>query len=228
MTTDTKQPTLEYRRARISIGEHILFDDLDLSLEAGEFAYLTGAVGAGKSVLLKTIYAEFPISGDVARVLGYDLPWLKPAEVQALRRQLGIVFQDFLLLPKHTAAENLDIVLRALTSRSKHERRERIDEVLELVGLQTKGYKYPHELSGGEQQRVAIARAILCEPRIILADEPTANLDLESGLEITALLHRIARQYGVSVLMATHNQNVMKAYPALEYEVRGGQLLAKR
>lgn len=227
MTTENKQPTLEYRKVRISIDEHILFDDLDLTLEAGEFAYLTGQVGAGKSVLMKTIYAELPISGDVARVLGYDLPWLRANKIQELRRQLGIVFQDFLLLPKHTAAENLDIAMRALSSLSKHQRRERIDEVLELVSLQNKGYKYPHELSGGEQQRVAIARAILSQPKIILADEPTANLDLDSGLEITALLHSIARQYGSTVLMATHNQTVTAQYPAREYEVKGGKLLLK-
>lgn len=227
MTTEPKQPTLEYRQVRICVGEHILFDDLDLTLYAGQFAYLTGQVGAGKSVLMKTIYAELPISGHVARALGYDLTWLNPNQVQELRRQLGVIFQDFLLLPRHTANENLDVVLKALTSLSKHERRERIGEVLELVGLQNKGYKYPHELSGGEQQRVAIARAILCEPKMILADEPTANLDLDSGLEITALLHRISQQYGATVLMATHNQAVTAQYPALEYEVKAGKLQKK-
>lgn len=227
MTIDSKQLTLEYRKVRISIGEHILFDDLDFSLRAGEFAYLTGQVGAGKSVLIKTIYAEQPITGDVARVLDYDLPWLNPSKVQELRRQLGIIFQDFLLLPKYTARENLDIVLRALSSGSKVQRGERIERTLELVGLQNKGYKYPHELSGGEQQRVAIARAILGEPKIILADEPTANLDLDSGLEVTALLHRICREYGATVLMATHNQAITAQYPAPEYEIKGDKLYLK-
>lgn len=227
MTIETTQPILEYRNVSIAVDEHILFGNLDLTLEAGQFVYLSGQVGAGKSVLMKTIYAEQPISGDIACVLGYDLPQLSPSKVQELRRKLGVIFQDFLLLPKHTAYENLDIVLRALTSVSKYERRERIERVLELVGLQNKGYRYPHELSGGEQQRVAIARSILNEPKMILADEPTANLDLESGLEITALLHRICKEYNSTVLMATHNHIVTTELPALEYEIKRGKLLVK-
>lgn len=222
--TEDRNLVLEYSDVEIALDEHILFTGLNFSLAQGEYAYLTGQVGAGKSVLMKTIYAELPIQGAVAKVLDYNLSKITPAKVQALRRSLGIIFQDFLLLPRCTAYENLDVVLRACSVKNKAERRERIEEALELVGLQNKGYKYPHELSGGEQQRVAIARAILSRPKMILADEPTANLDLDSGLEITELLHRIGQEYGAAVLMATHNMTMIEEYPATVYEVRGGCL----
>lgn len=227
MNKENKELVLEYRNVDIDLEEHVLFSGLNFSLEQGEFAYLTGAVGAGKSVLLKTIYAELPVQGAVAKVLGYDLPRLSYRKIQELRRKLGIVFQDFLLLPRYTTYENLDVVLRACTSCGKSERRERIEEALDQVGLQNKGYKYPHELSGGEQQRVAIARAILSRPKIILADEPTANLDLNSGLEIAELLHLIGKQSGATILMATHNMTVVDEYPATVYEVSKGKLERK-
>lgn len=206
---------LSYKGVAISRREQTLFEDFSIELRAGEFVYLTGAVGSGKSTLLKTIYAELPLSGgDEARVLGYDLLRLRRKQIPELRRSMGIVFQDFQLLPDRTAYDNLDVVLSALGYRRAVERRERIAEVLRAVGLEHKGYKYPHELSGGEQQRVAIARAVLPKPRLIIADEPTANLDHESGAQIAQLLHSIAREMGTAVLMATHNLQLLEAYPA--------------
>lgn len=205
---------LTYQNARISRDEHIILSDFSLTLCSGEFVYLTGAVGSGKSTLLKTIYGENPIEAGECRVLGYDLMKLNDSRRQSLRRELGIVFQDFQLLPNYTAAENLDIVLRAWGYRHSRDRRERIERVLEQVKLKNKGYKYPVELSGGEQQCLAIARAILGEPQLILADEPTANLDQETGLQIAGLLHSLAQEQGSAVLMATHNPLVVEQLPA--------------
>lgn len=205
---------LEYKKTQICRNEHILFDQFDLQVEAGEFVYLTGAVGAGKSTLLKTIYADVPVQGEVARLFDFDLTRLKKRQIPELRRSLGIVFQDFQLLQDRTVYDNLDIVLCALGVKRGQERRERIEQVLSDVGLETKGYKYPQELSGGEQQRTAIARALLGRPRMLLADEPTGNLDPDSGVAITELLHRLAQETNAAVLMATHNLSVIQRFPA--------------
>lgn len=214
-----QESILSYKQARICRNEHIVFSEFDLELRAGEFVYLTGAVGAGKSTLLKSIYGESPIESGECQVLGYELRKLKDSKRQELRRKLGIIFQDFQLLPDRTAYENLDIVLRAWGYKNERDRRERIERALEQVGLGTKGYKYPSELSGGEQQCVAIARAMLGEPQLILADEPTANLDPESGLHVVSLLHRLAEEHGSAVLMATHNPMVLERYPARIIEI---------
>lgn len=205
---------LAYDDTHISRDENILFEHFSLTVSEGEFVYLTGSVGSGKSTLLKTIYAEVPIASGEARVLDFDLRKLRKRQIPSLRRNLGIIFQDFLLLNDSTAFDNLDIVLRAHGVRRALERRERITEVLYSVGLENKGYKYPHELSGGEQQRVAIARALLAQPRIILADEPTANLDVESGMQIVELLHRLAKETGTAVIMSTHNIRAIERFPA--------------
>ena len=210
---------LDYQKVQIARREHILFDDFDLQLSAGEFLYLTGSVGAGKSTLLKTVYAEVPITKGKAMVLGHDLNQLTKRRLPLLRRKIGIRFQDFRLLPDQNVYGNLDIVLRAFGMGRSAERKEKIDEVLEEVGLGNKGYKYPHELSGGEQQRVAIARALVGNPELILADEPTGNLDIENGLAIVGLLHQLSSERGTAVLMTTHNRLVLERYPARCIEV---------
>lgn len=210
---------LDYQKVQIARREHILFDDFDLQLSAGEFLYLTGSVGAGKSTLLKTVYAEVPITKGKAMVLGHDFNQLTKRRLPLLRRKIGIIFQDFRLLPDQNVYGNLDIVLRAFGMGRSAERKEKIDEVLEEVGLGNKGYKYPHELSGGEQQRVAIARALVGNPELILADEPTGNLDIENGLAIVGLLHQLSSERGTAVLMTTHNRLVLERYPARCIEV---------
>lgn len=205
---------LDFKEVQIARHEHILFDEVNFRVAAGEFVYLTGPVGSGKSTLLKTISAEVPLTQGSAHVLGFDLTHIKSKDLPKLRRRLGIVFQNFQLLPDLTVQDNLDIVLRAFGVSRSFERSSRIEEALRDVGLETKSYKYPHELSGGEQQRVAIARALIGQPELILADEPTGNLDAENGLAIAELLHRLTKERGTAVIMATHNRLVLERYPA--------------
>ncbi|WP_298575445.1 ABC transporter ATP-binding protein [uncultured Porphyromonas sp.] len=205
---------LDFKEVQIARHEHILFDEVNFRVAAGEFVYLTGPVGSGKSTLLKTISAEVPLTQGSAHVLGFDLTHIKSKDLPKLRRRLGIVFQNFQLLPDLTVQDNLDIVLRAFGVSRSSERSSRIEEALRDVGLETKSYKYPHELSGGEQQRVAIARALIGQPEFILADEPTGNLDAENGLAIAELLHRLTKERGTAVIMATHNRLVLERYPA--------------
>lgn len=205
---------LDFKEVQIARHEHILFEEVNFRVAAGEFVYLTGPVGSGKSTLLKTISAEVPLTQGSAHVLGFDLTHIKSKDLPKLRRRLGIVFQNFQLLPDLTVQDNLDIVLRAFGVSRSSERSSRIEEALRDVGLETKSYKYPHELSGGEQQRVAIARALIGQPELILADEPTGNLDAENGLAIAELLHRLTMERGTAVIMATHNRLVLERYPA--------------
>ncbi|WP_297192180.1 cell division ATP-binding protein FtsE [uncultured Porphyromonas sp.] len=205
---------LDFKKVQIARHEHILFEEVNFRVAAGEFVYLTGPVGSGKSTLLKTISAEVPLTQGSAHVLGFDLTHIKSKDLPKLRRRLGIVFQNFQLLPDLTVQDNLDIVLRAFGVSRSSERSSRIEEALRDVGLETKSYKYPHELSGGEQQRVAIARALIGQPELILADEPTGNLDAENGLAIAELLHRLTKERGTAVIMATHNRLVLERYPA--------------
>ena len=210
----SEETILSYQGVQIARREHILFEDFDLELSAGEFVYLVGPVGAGKSTLLKTITAEVPIAKGSARVLDYELTRIKRRQLPQLRQRLGIVYQNFQLLPDMTVQGNLDIVLRAYSVKPPAERARRIEEALREVGLELKNYKYPHELSGGEQQRVAIARALIGHPELILADEPTGNLDSASGLAIVELLQRLAAERGTAVIMATHNRLVLERFPA--------------
>ena len=205
---------LDFKEVQIARHEHILFEEVNFRVAAGEFVYLTGPVGSGKSTLLKTISAEVPLTQGSAHVLGFDLTHIKSKDLPKLRRRLGIVFQNFQLLPDLTVQDNLDIVLRAFGVSRSSERSSRIEEALRDVGLETKSYKYPHELSGGEQQRVAIARALIGQPELILADEPTGNLDAENGLAIAELLHRLTKERGTAVITATHNRLVLERYPA--------------
>lgn len=202
-----------------------LLQDVCLQVEEGEFVYVIGQVGTGKTSLLRTIDAELRPKEGSAEVLGRDLLKLKRRHVPALRRELGIVFQDFKLLRDRTVEANLQFALRATGWKDKNERRERIDEVMEQVGLADKLAKFPHELSGGEQQRVAIARAILNHPKLVLADEPTGNLDHENAENIMRILFGI-KEKGTAVVMVTHNKHLIEAHPGTTYLCGEGTLKA--
>lgn len=204
---------INYHSVDIHQQEAIVLEDVNLEIGSGEFVYLIGPVGSGKSSLLKTMYAELDIHSGQAEVLGYDMLHIRRSQIPALRKRIGIVFQDFQLLIDRNVHDNLDFVLRATGWRERTAREQRIGEVLLQVGMDTKGYKMPHELSGGEQQRIVIARAILNTPDIILADEPTGNLDTETAANIVELLRSI-RDTGSTVVMTTHNLTLLDAYPA--------------
>lgn len=207
---------IQYKGVSIFQQELCVLEDVDLELHKGEFVYLIGKVGSGKTSLLKSLYAELDVASGEASVLGFDMIHLKRKHIPQLRRRLGIVFQDFQLLTDRTVYDNLEFVLRATGWKNKTEIKERIEEVLTLVGMSNKGYKLPNELSGGEQQRIVIARAVLNSPSIILADEPTGNLDVETGRAITELLHEIS-QAGSLVVMTTHNLALLHEYPGKVY-----------
>ncbi len=193
--------------------KNLILSDVNLHVNEGEFVYLIGKTGSGKSSLLKVLYGELQIKQGVGQIAGFDLVTLRTRQVPRLRRKLGIVFQDFQLLGDRTARDNLMFVLKATGWREAGKMADRINEVLEQVGLGTKGFKMPHELSGGEQQRLGIARALLNRPEIILADEPSGNLDPETTKEIMSLFFDIT-QTGTAVLMATHNHNLLEEWPA--------------
>ncbi|MBQ8736307.1 MAG: ATP-binding cassette domain-containing protein [Bacteroidaceae bacterium] len=203
---------IEYKNVKIYQESQMVLHDVNLNIDKGEFVYITGKVGSGKSSLVKTIYAELPIEEGDAFVMGYDLTSIKAKHTPELRRKLGIIFQDFQLLTDRSIDANLRFVLKATGWKNEFDIDRRIKEVLELVGMDTKGYKMPNELSGGEQQRIAIARAILNNPELILADEPTGNLDNETSCLITELLHNICKK-GSTVIMITHNINLIEKYP---------------
>ncbi|MCD8183947.1 MAG: ATP-binding cassette domain-containing protein [Bacteroides sp.] len=207
---------IRYKGVEIHQQELCVLNEVNLELHKGEFVYLIGKVGSGKTSLLKTFYGELDVISGEAEVLGYDMLHLKRKHVPQLRRKLGIVFQDFQLLTDRSAYDNLEFVLRATGWKNKSEIKDRIDEVLQLVGMSNKGYKFPNELSGGEQQRIVIARAVLNSPDIILADEPTGNLDVETGFAITELLHNIS-QAGSLVIITTHNMQLLWEYPGRVY-----------
>ena len=196
---------IDYSNIRIQRGEHTVLDDVCLQVCEGEMVYLMGAVGSGKTSLLKSFYGEVACQGERAQVMGYDMLHLKTSKYPALRRQLGVVFQDFRLMPDRTVRQNLEFVLRATDWKRADEREQRIAEVLRMVRLEEALQKRPYELSGGEQQRIGIARALLNRPKLILADEPTGNLDNENGELILAILDEIRRGEGATVIMATHN-----------------------
>ena len=215
---------VQLENIEVSQEENIVLSDTSLEINKGEFIYVIGKVGSGKSSLLKALYCEVPIRKGSAYVAGYDLIKIKRREIPYLRRKLGIVFQDFQLLIDRTAIKNLEFVLKATGWKSQNEINRRINEVLEQVGMQKKGYKMPHELSGGEQQRIAIARALLNTPDIILADEPTGNLDPETSGQIVQLLHDICGN-GTAVIMTTHNYNIVKAFPARVIKCQNDKLI---
>lgn len=206
-------PLVSYKGVELHRKELIVLKDVDLQVDAGEFLYIIGKVGSGKSSLMKSMYAEIPIISGEASVLGYDLTSIKRKDIPMLRREIGIVFQDFQLLTDRSVYNNLLFVLQATGWKSKSDMDERIEQVLKEVGMLNKSYKMPHELSGGEQQRIVIARALLNSPKLILADEPTGNLDPATGEQIVALMHQIASQ-GTAIIMATHNLALVEQFPA--------------
>lgn len=215
---------INYKEVDIQREENTILYNVNFEVAESEFVYLTGVVGSGKSSLLKTIYGELDIMSGTAEVLGYDMRRIKRRHIPALRKQLGIVFQDFRLLTDRNVRRNLDFVLRSTGWKSRTERANRIREVLETVGLADKQEAMPYELSGGEQQRVCIARAILNHPRLILADEATGNQDAASGIHTTQILYDLARQ-GTAVIMATHNNALIERFPGRVYECRNHQFL---
>ncbi len=205
---------IDYRKVEIERADRLVMKDVSFSVGEGEFCYLVGKVGSGKSSLLKTMYADVDIEhGERAEVLGFDLLHLKRKQIPYLRRHIGIVFQDFQLLQDRSAKANLRFVLEATGWKSRSEIEDRIEEVLKAVGMENKSYKMPHELSGGEQQRIVIARALLNKPKLILADEPTGNLDPQTGYQIVSLLHKLADE-GRTIIMATHNMQMVEDFPA--------------
>ena len=207
------QLLIKYRDVSINIEENTILRGVNLDIKRNDFFYVIGRVGSGKSTLLKSIYAELPIEEGEAFVFDYNLSTLKRKNIPFLRRKIGIVFQDFQLLIDRSVEKNLEFVLRATGWENKKVIKDRIHEVLIQVNMQNKAYKMPHELSGGEQQRIVIARALLNSPSLILADEPTGNLDPETGNQIVALLHTIS-QNGTAVLMSTHNYSIVQSFPA--------------
>lgn len=207
---------ISYHNVEIRQQETIVLEEVDLKIKQGEFVYLIGKVGSGKSSLLKTMYGELDIHSGSAEILGYDMMHIRRKQIPALRKRIGIVFQDFQLLIDRNVKENLDFVLKATGWKDKGKRQMRIEQVLEQVGMETKGYKMPHELSGGEQQRIVIARAILNTPEIILADEPTGNLDPETGRQIVQLLRDICDS-GSTIIMTTHNMQLLEEFPGKVY-----------
>ena len=203
--------------------ENLVLSEVCMRVERGEFCYLIGRTGSGKSSLLKLLYADLPLVEGQARVAGFDLQGLSARQIPFLRRKIGIVFQDFQLLSDRSVNDNLLFVMRATGWRDKLAMQGRMEEVLEKVGLHTKGFKMPHQLSGGEQQRVVIARALVNDPEVILADEPTGNLDPETSQGIMALLSEISRA-GRAVLMATHDYHLFSQFPARIIRCEHGKL----
>lgn len=203
---------VDYKNVEIHRKELIVLKNVTFELHSGEFVYLIGRVGSGKSSLMKSMYSEIPITDGEASVLDYDLTTIKKKDIPYLRRKIGIVFQDFQLLTDRSVYDNLKFVLDATGWKNKNEIEERIESALQQVGMSNKSYKMPHELSGGEQQRIVIARALLNNPALILADEPTGNLDPDTGHQIVSLLHEIAEN-GTTVIMATHNLALVDEYP---------------
>ncbi|MBQ21038.1 MAG: phosphonate ABC transporter ATP-binding protein [Flavobacteriales bacterium] len=204
---------ISIENAKIFQKQSLILQDISIQINKGEFVYLIGKTGSGKSSLLKTLYGDLPLKEGTASVCDFDLTKLKKSQIPFLRRKLGIVFQDFQLLSDRSIHDNLNFVLKATGWKDKQKMNERIEEVLKSVSLTNKGFKFPHELSGGEQQRVVIARALLNEPDLILADEPTGNLDPETSEEIIKLLFEISKK-GKAILMATHDYQLMQKFPS--------------
>jgi cell division transport system ATP-binding protein len=214
---------IELQKASIFQKHNLVLTDVSLTIEKGEFVYLVGKTGSGKSSLLRTFYADIPLLQGEGHIAGYDLKKIKRKEIPFLRRKLGIVFQDFQLLPDRSLNDNLLYVMKATGWKDKVQMEKRIREVLEKVHLGTKGFKMPHELSGGEQQRVVIARALINEPEVILADEPTGNLDTETAQEIIGLLYEISKA-GRAVVIATHDFHLFEHFTGRTIRCEGGRI----
>lgn len=220
----TETPIIKLNNAIIRQSDNIILKDVNFEIEKGEFVYLIGRVGSGKSSLLKTLYADLPLNDGSGNVAGHYLPLIKNKQVPFLRRKIGIIFQDFQLLTDRNIEDNLLFVLKATGWKNANDIKSRISEVLEKVKMNNKGYKMPHELSGGEQQRVVIARALLNSPDIILADEPTGNLDPETSDDLVKLLHDISKS-GKTIIMATHQHDLLAKFPARVIECKDGQVV---
>ena len=222
-----EEALIQYKNVEIHQQELCVLSGVNLELHKGEFVYLIGKVGSGKTSLLKTLYGELDVIDGDAEVLGYNMRSIKRKHIPQLRRKLGIVFQDFQLLTDRTVYNNLEFVLRATGWKNKQEIKERIEEVLDLVGMSNKGYKIPNELSGGEQQRIVIARAVLNSPAIILADEPTGALDSSTGRLVMDLFHRLHREQGKTNVLITHNQELAEETQRV-ITIRDGQVVDER
>ena len=213
------------QNANIYQGDNLVLQNVNFTVNKGEFVYLVGKTGTGKSSLLKTLYGELSLREGEASVVGFDLKEMDWKKVPFLRRNLGVVFQDFQLLTDRNVQENLRFVLKATGWKDERLMEEKINDVLDKVGLKSKGFKMPFEMSGGEQQRVDIARALLNSPKLVLADEPTGNLDPETSDEIMQLLIQIAKDYGTTVIMATHDFIVINRYPSRMLKTEGGKVI---
>src|SRR4051812_2137892 len=218
------QSIVELTNVNIFQGNNLVLSDVNISIDRGEFVYLVGKTGTGKSSLLKTMYGDLELTQGEGWVVGYNLQELDWKKVPFLRRNLGVVFQDFQLLTDRNVNENLKFVLKATGWKDEKLMDEKIADVLDKVGLKTKGFKMPFELSGGEQQRVDVARALLNSPKLILADEPTGNLDPETSDEIMQLLFQIGRDYGTAIVMATHDYIVINKFPARTIKTEAGKV----
>ena len=218
------EPIVSLQNAKIFQGSNLILQDVNINVNKGEFVYLVGKTGTGKSSLLKTLYGDLPLKEGEGKVAGYELRQMTWKKVPFLRRALGVIFQDFQLLTDRNVHENLKFVLRATGWKDKGLMEEKINDVLHKVGLRSKGFKMPFEMSGGEQQRVNIARALLNSPKLVLADEPTGNLDPETSDEIMQLLFQIAKEFNTAVIMATHDYIVINRYPARMLKTEKGQV----
>lgn len=216
---------IELKHVNIYQGTNLVLQDVNLRVQKGEFVYLVGKTGTGKSSLLKTLYGDLPLKEGDCTVVGFNLREMDWKKVPFLRRNLGVVFQDFQLLTDRNVNDNLKFVLRATGWRDEKLMDEKIIDVLDKVGLKSKGFKMPFELSGGEQQRVDVARALLNSPKLILADEPTGNLDPETSDEIMQLLFHISRDYGTAIVMATHDYIVINKFPARMVRTERGRVI---
>lgn len=207
------ESVLKLDSASIFQDKNLILNEVNIDVKKGEFVYLIGKTGSGKSSLLKTLYGDLGLSHGKGEIVGFDLNAMKDKNIPFLRRKLGIVFQDFKLLNERTINNNLDFVLRATGWKDKVKIKRKIEDVLTKVSMQNKGHKFPYELSGGEQQRIAIARALLNDPELILADEPTGNLDPETSIEVMEVLQDLNKK-GNTILMATHDYGLLLKYPS--------------
>jgi cell division transport system ATP-binding protein len=217
------ESVLSLKEVAVYQQDNMVLNDISLEVRPGEFVYLIGKTGSGKSSFMKTLYADLPLREGQGRIVGFNLKMLPEKDIPKLRRKLGIVFQDFKLLPDRNIHNNLLFVLKATGWKDQSRMKTRIEEVLDKVGMKTKGFKFPHELSGGEQQRIAIARALLNDPELILADEPTGNLDPQTSVEVMKVLQEINKA-GRTILMATHDYALILKYPSKTLKCEGSKV----